>query len=49
MRAFLLAGASFFGFGCTAVIPEQMLADVNQSIPGQWAVTQQARSGVDVD
>lgn len=49
MRAFLLVGASFFGFGCTTVIPEQMLADVNQSIPGQWAVTQQARSGVDVD
>lgn len=47
MRVTLL-WASIFCFGCAAKAPDLMLSDVRQSLPGKWAATQQARSGVDV-
>lgn len=49
MKLIVLLGVSILGFGCAVKTPELMLVDVDQSIPGQWAATKPARSGVDVD
>jgi multidrug efflux system outer membrane protein len=49
VKLIVLLGVSILGFGCAVKTPELMLADVDQSIPGQWATTKTARSGVDVD
>jgi multidrug efflux system outer membrane protein len=49
VKLIVLLGVSILGFGCAVKTPELMLVDVDQSIPGQWAATKPARSGVDVD
>ena len=49
MRCVLILASAFLGFGCVAKAPDLMLVDLEQTMPGQWATTKQAKSGVDIN